>query len=78
MSAGLVMLLRRPGPLEEQQFIPVMAKEPAARNCWAPEITYDVKKKRYVIYGPLRFRAGFRATLGRKRVQPPHLLYHYP
>lgn len=46
----------------EQQFIPVMAKEPAARNCWAPEITYDVKKKRYVIYWattiPGRFPGG--------------------
>lgn len=34
----------------EQQFIPVMAKEDSARNCWAPEITYDAKKKQYMIY----------------------------
>jgi Glycosyl hydrolases family 43 len=33
-----------------QQFIPVMEQEDSARNCWAPEITYDVKKKKYVIY----------------------------
>lgn len=34
----------------EQQFIPVMAHEDSARNCWAPEITYDKKKKQYLIY----------------------------
>jgi Glycosyl hydrolases family 43 len=34
----------------EQQFIPVMTQEDSARNCWAPEITYDKKKKQYVIY----------------------------
>ncbi|MBL7743550.1 MAG: glycoside hydrolase family 43 protein [Chitinophagaceae bacterium] len=34
----------------EQQYIPVMADEPLARNCWAPEITYDAKKKQYMIY----------------------------
>jgi beta-xylosidase len=34
----------------EQQFIPVMIHEDSARNCWAPEITYDSKKKEYMIY----------------------------
>ena len=34
----------------EQQFIPVMAHEDSARNCWAPEITYDKNKKQYMIY----------------------------
>ncbi|MEI9908201.1 MAG: glycoside hydrolase family 43 protein [Bacteroidota bacterium] len=34
----------------EQQYIPVMAHEDSARNCWAPEITYDAKKKEYMIY----------------------------
>ena len=34
----------------EQQYIPVMEQEDSARNCWAPEITYDGKKKHYVIY----------------------------
>ncbi|WP_345157878.1 glycoside hydrolase family 43 protein [Pontibacter saemangeumensis] len=34
----------------EQQFIPVMAHEPNARNTWAPEITYDEEKKQYMIY----------------------------
>jgi hypothetical protein len=34
----------------EQQYIPVMQQEDSARNCWAPEITYDAKKKQYMIY----------------------------
>ncbi len=34
----------------EQQFIPVMIHEGNARNCWAPEITYDKKKQQYMIY----------------------------
>ncbi|MRG47512.1 family 43 glycosylhydrolase [Chitinophaga sp. SYP-B3965] len=47
-----------------QKDIPVMAYEPATRNCWAPEITYDAKKKEYMIYWattiPGRFPAGER------------------
>jgi hypothetical protein len=34
----------------EQKYIPVMAHEDSARNCWAPEIIYDAKKKLYMIY----------------------------
>jgi beta-xylosidase len=34
----------------EQKFIPVMENEDSARNCWAPEITYDKKNKEYIIY----------------------------
>lgn len=34
----------------KQQFIPVMQQEDSARNCWAPEITYDAKAKQYMIY----------------------------
>jgi hypothetical protein len=33
-----------------QQFIPVMMQEDSAKNCWAPEITYDSKSKQYMIY----------------------------
>ncbi len=46
----------------EQQFIPVMRDEPTARNCWAPEIFYDVASKQYMIYWattiPRRFKEG--------------------
>ncbi len=34
----------------EQAFIPVMAHEPTAKNCWAPEITWDPEGQQYVIY----------------------------
>lgn len=34
----------------KQQFIPVMKDEPEARNCWAPELFYDQKAKRYLIF----------------------------
>ena len=34
----------------EQKFIPVMQQEDSARNCWAPEITYDKRNKQYMIY----------------------------
>ncbi|WP_027329493.1 glycoside hydrolase family 43 protein [Marinimicrobium agarilyticum] len=34
----------------EQQFVPVMAHEPEARNTWAPEIFWDEQNKQYVIY----------------------------
>lgn len=46
----------------KQQFIPVMKNEPAAKNCWAPEIFYDKVRKIYMIYWattiPGRFAAG--------------------
>lgn len=45
-----------------QKDIPVMAHEPGARNCWAPEVTYDPAKKEYMIYWattiPGRFKEG--------------------
>jgi hypothetical protein len=33
----------------EQKYFMVMEKEPAARNCWAPEISYDKKNKQFLI-----------------------------
>lgn len=33
----------------EQKYIPLM-EDVNALNCWAPEITYDTKKKQYMIY----------------------------
>lgn len=46
----------------EQQYIPVMAHEPEARNCWAPEITYDPKSKTYMIYWATTIRGKFEET----------------
>jgi beta-galactosidase len=34
----------------EQRAIPVMADEPAARNCWAPELTYSPEEDLFYIY----------------------------
>ena len=34
----------------EQRFVPVMAHEPDAQNCWAPEILYDEDRGRYLIF----------------------------
>ena len=34
----------------EQQYLPVMEHEPDARNCWAPEITYDPEYEQFLIY----------------------------
>jgi predicted GH43/DUF377 family glycosyl hydrolase len=34
----------------DQRFLPVMQHEDSARNTWAPEITYDDKKKQYMVY----------------------------
>jgi beta-xylosidase len=33
----------------EQKFIPVMAHEPAARNCWAPELFHDQATGQFII-----------------------------
>jgi hypothetical protein len=53
----------------EQQFIPVMAGELQALNCWAPEITYDAAQKEYMIYWattiPGRFAEGDTAGDGK-------------
>ena len=42
-----------------QQFIPVMMHEDSARNCWAPEITWDKKKKQYMIYWATTIRGKY-------------------
>lgn len=46
----------------KQQYIPVMAHEPGARNCWAPEITYYPEEKRYLIYWATTIRHRFPET----------------
>jgi len=34
----------------EQKAIPVMAQEPTAKNCWAPEMVYDPQNKNYIVF----------------------------
>jgi len=43
----------------EQQQLPVMEKEEGARNCWAPEITYDKTSKNYMIYWATTIKGRF-------------------
>ncbi|MES2279464.1 MAG: glycoside hydrolase family 43 protein [Bacteroidota bacterium] len=43
----------------EQQQLPVMEKEEGARNCWAPEITYDASTKNYMIYWATTIKGRF-------------------
>jgi glycosyl hydrolase family 43 len=46
----------------EQKFVPVMGGEPAARNCWAPEITWDPDGKQFVIYWATTITGRFSET----------------
>jgi beta-xylosidase len=34
----------------QQEFVPVMQKEAQAMNCWAPEIFYDHKSEKFIIF----------------------------
>ena len=43
----------------QQEYIPVMESEDSARNCWAPEITYDTKNSQYVIYWATTIRGKY-------------------
>jgi len=33
-----------------QRYLPVMEHEPGARNCWAPELFYDEREDRYMVF----------------------------
>jgi PelA/Pel-15E family pectate lyase len=46
----------------EQKAVPVMAGEPAAMNCWAPEIFYDDRQKQYLIFWATTIPGRFPAT----------------
>lgn len=45
-----------------QQAIPVMAHEPAAINCWAPEIVWDAKRSEFLIFWATTITNQFRET----------------
>jgi hypothetical protein len=45
-----------------EQEIPVMAHEPTVRNSWAPEIIYDAKRQRYLIFWASAIRGKFTET----------------
>jgi PelA/Pel-15E family pectate lyase len=60
----------------EQQAIPVMEHEPAAMNCWAPEIFYDAATKQYLIYWSTTIPGKFPATAGSAGKGRNHRIYY--
>lgn len=60
----------------EQKFIPVMANESGARNCWAPEITYDNKTKTYMIYWATTITGKFPETASEAENSYNHRMYY--
>jgi hypothetical protein len=58
-----------------QQFIPVMASEPAARNCWAPEIVWDAGRSEYLIHWATTIPGRFPETAGSSEDQLNHRIY---
>ena len=59
-----------------QQYIPVMVHEAEARNCWAPEITYDPKNKNYMIYWATTIPGKFPLTESNKENKYNHRMYY--
>ncbi|MBD2702827.1 glycoside hydrolase family 43 protein [Spirosoma sp. BT702] len=60
----------------EQQNIPVMAHEEGARNCWAPEITYDASSRQYMIYWSTTITGKFPETQDAAENAYNHRLYY--
>lgn len=60
----------------EQKTLPVMAHEPQAQNCWAPEIGWDDARKRYLIFWSTTILGKFRETeLSNTRPERNHRIY---
>lgn len=60
----------------EQAYVPVMADEQGARNCWAPEITYDAPSKTYMIYWATTITGKYPETASGKESGYNHRLYY--
>ncbi len=59
----------------EQQAIPVMAHEPAAINCWAPEIVWDRKRSEFIIFWATTITNKFLETAGGGDDRYNHRMY---
>ena len=59
----------------QQKFVPVMKHEPTARNCWAPEITWDPDGKQYVIYWATTLPNKFKETAKEAKGRSGHRMY---
>ncbi len=60
----------------KQEFIPVMSRFKTARNTWAPEITYDSKEKKYIIYWASTLDNRFVATKPTTEEGYNHRIYY--
>ena len=60
----------------QQVFIPVMAKEDSARNCWAPEITLDPISQTYMIYWATTIKGKFMETYSKMDAGYNHRIYY--
>lgn len=59
-----------------QKTLPVMAHEPEAQNCWAPEIVWDDARKRYLLFWSTTILGRFPETaLSNKRPERNHRIY---
>ncbi len=60
----------------EQKTIPVMAHEPTAMNCWAPELFYDGANRQYLIIWSTTIPGKFAETAGSARKGRNHRIYY--
>lgn len=60
----------------KQAYIPVMEHEQEARNCWAPEITYDSTTKMYMIYWATTITGKFTETQTDAEKSYNHRMYY--
>jgi PelA/Pel-15E family pectate lyase len=60
----------------EQKAVPVMAEEPTAINCWAPEIFYDDRQKQYLIFWATTIPGRFPATESSEENGLNHRIYY--
>lgn len=58
-----------------QREIPVMAHEPKVRNSWAPEITYDAKRREFLIFWASTIPGKFSETAGASEDAYNHRMY---
>ena len=58
-----------------QQAIPVMAHEPAALNCWAPEIVWDEQRGEFLIFWATTIPGRFAQTAGTGDDKYNHRMY---
>lgn len=60
----------------EQQAIPVMAHEPEAQNCWAPEIIWDAAKQHYLLFWSTTILGRYPETaMSNRRPERNHRIY---